>query len=104
MTRLLGGGHGKTQEFFRYFEAPGVAHCAGGAGPQPQGLFDALVNWVENGQAPDSILASRMLGDESTMSRPLCPYPAVAKYKGSGSTNDAANFVCTASGMARAAD
>ena len=55
------------------------------------------MNWVENGVAPNTILATKSLPDGSTESRPLCPYPAEAKYIGSGSTNDAANFVCSAS-------
>jgi len=79
----------RVQEFYRLFRAPGVAHCGGGAGPQPQNLFGALVNWVENGVAPDQILAS---GGGRT--RPLCPYPQTAIYNGSGSTNEAANFHC----------
>ena len=74
--------------------APGVGHCAGGAGPQPQGMFDALVNWVEKGQAPETIIASKPLPDGKTRTRPLCQYPAVANYKGQGSTDDAANFQC----------
>ncbi len=90
------GGPKTTSEFIRLFMAPGVAHCAGGAGPQPTGLLEALLAWVEEGKAPDTILATRR--DQSgavTRSRPLCAYPLVAKYKGSGSTDDAANFVCS---------
>jgi hypothetical protein len=81
------------QDFYRLFRAPGVAHCGGGAGPQPQGLFDALVNWVENGVAPETILASRTASGVTT-TRPLCPYPQTAIYNGRGSANDAANFHC----------
>ena len=76
--------------------APGVAHCAGGVGPQPQGMFDALVNWVERGRAPDQILAAKSIAG-LTQTRPLCPYPAFARWTGSGSTDDAANFVCRTS-------
>ncbi len=79
----------RLQSFYRLFRAPGVGHCGGGAGPQPQNLFGALVSWVENGVAPASILASN-----ATRTRPLCPYPQTAIYNGSGSTNDAANFHC----------
>jgi len=78
-----------VQSFYRLFRGPGVAHCSGGSGPQPQGLFEALVDWVENGKAPDRILARA--GDTV---RPLCPYPQTAVYKGSGSTDDPANFYC----------
>jgi feruloyl esterase len=91
------GGAKKTAEFIRLFMAPGVTHCAGGAGPQPTGQFDALLAWVEDGKTPETILATRR--DQSgtvTRSRPLCAFPLVAKYKGSGSTDDAANFVCSA--------
>ncbi len=81
-----------VQDFYRLFRAPGVGHCGGGIGPQPQNLFDALVNWVENGGAPDTILARG--GAVPTRTRPLCPYPTTAIYNGSGSTDDAANFHC----------
>jgi len=89
------GGAKKTSEFARLFMAPGVGHCAGGAGPQPYGQLDALVSWVEQGKAPETLTAARR--DQSgaiTRSRPLCQYPLVAKYKGTGSTDEAANFVC----------
>jgi hypothetical protein len=71
--------------------APGVGHCGGGDGPSPVGLFDALVNWVEKGIAPDTVPATRRRQDGSVMSRPLCAYPAIAKWTGRGSTDDAAN-------------
>lgn len=91
------GGFTRTQEFARLFMAPGVAHCGGGVGPQPQGLFDAVVNWVERGQAPKQILATKASGGVVTQSRPLCPYPQFARWNGMGSTDDAANFVCRTS-------
>jgi Tannase and feruloyl esterase len=81
------------QPFYRLFRAPGVAHCGGGTGPQPQNLFGALVNWVENGVAPTQILAQSTSGGV-TRTRPLCPYPQTAIYNGNGSTDDAANFHC----------
>jgi hypothetical protein len=93
-------GHGNdidfrhVQKFYRLFRGPGVAHCAGGVGPQPQGLFNALVDWVENGNAPDSILAQNTTGGVVTRTRPLCPYPKTAIYNGSGDPNDASNFHC----------
>jgi hypothetical protein len=95
------GRHGEAdfdrlQDFYRLFRAPGVGHCGGGSGPQPQNLFGALVNWVENGVAPETILATNTAGNPPvvTRSRPLCPYPQTAIYNGSGSTDDAANFRC----------
>ncbi len=90
------GGAEKTAQFLRFFLAPGVAHCGGGAGPAPFGQLDALLSWVEDGKAPATLTAVRR--DQAgtiTRSRPLCQYPQVAKYKGSGSTDDAANFVCS---------
>jgi hypothetical protein len=84
----------RLQRFFRLFRAPGVAHCGGGNGPQPQNLFDALVNWVENDVAPERILAQTASGGVVTRTRPLCPYPQTAVYNGTGSTDDAANFHC----------
>ena len=91
------GGAAKTSEFARLFMAPGVGHCGvGGAGPTPYGLLDALLSWVEDGKAPATLTAARR--DQAgaiTRSRPLCRYPQVAKYKGIGSTDDAANFVCS---------
>jgi feruloyl esterase len=90
------GGAKKTSDFIRLFMAPGVAHCAGGAGPTPTGQLEALLAWVEDGKAPDSLTATRR--DQSgaiTRSRPVCAYPLVAKYKGRGSTDEAANFECS---------
>jgi tannase/feruloyl esterase len=91
-----GGDYKKTREFARLYMAPGVGHCAGGAGPQPTGVFESLVKWVEKGEEPTTLLASKALPDGSTRTRPLCAYPTVAKYKGSGSTDDARNFECEA--------
>jgi Tannase and feruloyl esterase len=81
------------QSFYRLFRAPGVGHCGGGNGPQPQNLFGALVNWVENGVAPGQILAQSTSGGV-TRTRPLCPYPQTALYNGTGDPNNAANFHC----------
>ena len=96
VNSFLGGGYAKTQQFYRHFMAPGVAHCGNGVGPQPQNLFPAVVNWVENGIAPATITATKAstITPGATQSRPLCPYPAFATYNGSGSTDDAANFTC----------
>jgi hypothetical protein len=84
----------RLQDFFRLFRAPGVAHCGGGANaPQPQNLFGALVDWVENGVAPDQILGQTTVSG-APRTRPICPYPQTAIYSGEGSTDDAANFSC----------
>jgi hypothetical protein len=92
------GGAAKTSEFARLFLAPGVAHCGGGTGPAPSGAFEAVVKWVEDKTAPATLSAVRR--DQSgavTRSRPLCQYPLVARYKGTGSTDEAGNFECKAS-------
>lgn len=91
------GGAESTSRFARLYMAPGVAHCGGGAGPAPYGQLDALVSWVENGAAPETLTAARRDATGAvTRSRPLCQFPLVARYKGAGSTDDAANFVCSA--------
>ncbi len=96
----------KTDEFMRFYLAPGMAHCLGGPGPNDFDMLAKLENWVENGEAPKEVIASkyavdyaRMLGfppGEPLRSRPLCPYPQTAKYKGTGSIDDASNFSCAA--------
>src|SRR5215510_2410616 len=94
--RLLNGNGGvkHVEDFARLFMAPGVGHCAGGAGPNPVGVFEAVVSWVENDVAPDKIMASRALSGGGVRTRPLCPYPKTARWTGVGSSDDAANFVC----------
>jgi hypothetical protein len=89
------GGSKKTSQSLRLFLAPGVAHCAGGTGPAPSSQMEAILAWVEEGRAPDTLSAARREPSGGTRSRPLCAYPLVAKYKGTGSTDDAANFVCS---------
>jgi feruloyl esterase len=84
----------RTQQFFRLFMVPGMQHCSGGPGPGSFEMLPALVNWVEKGTAPDRVIASRITNGRVDRTRPLCPYPQVAMHTGSGSTDDAANFVC----------
>ena len=112
VSAKLGGR--RTQGFVRLFMAPGMQHCAGGPGPDGFGqmvtptpsaksdpqhdLTLALERWVEQGVAPDQVIASKRQSSNPQVpalrSRPLCPYPLVARYKGIGSTDDAANFKC----------
>jgi len=80
--------------WLRLFMAPGMNHCNGGVGPDRADWLAALEQWREFNKAPGQILATRANEDRTTTARPLCPYPQVAAYKGSGSTDDAANFVC----------
>ena len=105
-------GSQQAESFLRLYMAPGVEHCAGGPGPSffgqfgletakgsKYGLFDSLVDWVEKGSPDKDIFATKYApGPNGTpkvaMTRPLCPYPKVVTYSGSGDTNDAANFTC----------
>ncbi|OLC44551.1 MAG: hypothetical protein AUH43_18550 [Acidobacteria bacterium 13_1_40CM_65_14] len=82
------------RDYVRLFMMPGVLHCSGGAGPDNADWTAPLVDWVENGKAPERIIASKMSEGVATRTRPLCPYPQHAVYKGGGSTDDEANFVC----------
>ena len=91
VAKTLGG---KQDDWMRLFLLPGVGHCGGGPGPDQADFIAALERWRESGTAPDQIRASHVTNNRVDMTRPLCPYPQVAQYKGEGSTNDAANFVC----------
>lgn len=84
----------KPDEWMRLFLMPGVGHCSGGVGPDRADFVGALERWRESGAAPDQLLASRNRGGQVDMTRPLCPYPQVAKWNGTGNTNDAKSFVC----------
>lgn len=86
----------RTKEFVRLFMAPGMGHCGGGIGPDRHDAMTAMVDWVEKGKAPDSMVASRVVNSQVVRTRPLCPYPQVARYSGQGSIDDAANFRCVA--------
>ena len=104
-------GQAETNEFARLYMVPGMQHCGGGPGANSFGqgrVFEkdpqhnmelALEQWVEKGTAPSAIVATKYVDDDPAkgvkLTRPLCPYPQEAKYKGSGDTNDAANFVCS---------
>ena len=79
---------------FRMFLLPGVLHCGGGLGPDTADWTAAVDNWVEHGQAPERVIATRTANGAAIMSRPLCPYPQKAVYSGAGSTNEAESFVC----------
>ena len=86
----------ETDDFMRLFMAPGMLHCAGGVGPNTFDAVTALEQWVEHGKKPSELIASHMTNGVVDRTRPLCPYPQLAVYKGSGSIDDAANFVCRA--------
>jgi feruloyl esterase len=107
------GGRKETELFFRLFMLPGMAHCGGGPGPNifggygplapvsPQIKIDpehdvlsALIKWVEKGSAPEYIIASHAKDDRIDRTRPICPYAKIARWNGSGSSDDARNFTC----------
>ena len=90
------GGADKLHGSYRLFMAPGMGHCGGGEGPNTFDMLSALDQWVESGNPPDQIIASHSTNGVVDRTRPLCPYPQVAVYRGSGSTDEAANFVCGA--------
>jgi len=90
----LMGGPEKTQEFLRLFMVPGMGHCQGGQGPNSFDALTALERWRENNTAPEKLIAAHSTSNAIDNSRPLCPYPQAAIYKGSGNTTDAANFAC----------
>ena len=81
------------------FMLPGVSHCGGGPGPDTFDKMAAISQWVEQGQKPARIVASHLTGGKVDRTRPLCPFGQVAKYKGTGDTNEAANFLCAAESM-----
>jgi feruloyl esterase len=88
------GGANRVSSNYRLFMVPGMAHCGGGTGTSTFDMLAALEQWVEGKKAPESIPASKVQNGSPVRTRPLCAYPQVATYKGSGSTDDAANFVC----------
>jgi feruloyl esterase len=78
----------------RLFLVPGMGHCGGGDGPSTFDMMAAIRGWVESGQAPREVPASRVRNGQVDRTRPLCAFPNVARYKGTGSTDDASKFVC----------
>jgi feruloyl esterase len=85
---------GKVDDSLRLFMVPGMAHCAGGDGPNTFDMLAAMEQWVEQKKAPESIVASHSTAGAVDRTRPLCAYPQSAVYKGSGSIDEAQNFEC----------
>ena len=98
-TMIAGMDKDKASDSVRLFMVPGMGHCGGGTGPSVLDMLSVIDTWVTEGKAPEKIIASTppsgpMNPNQKQMTRPICPYPKVAVYKGSGSTDDAANFEC----------
>jgi feruloyl esterase len=91
---VLGRMGAETTKFFRLFMVPGMFHCGGGVGCSSFDKLTPLIQWVEQGTTPERLIGARIVNGQTNRTRPLCPYPQVAKYKGAGSIDDAANFVC----------
>ncbi|HMF79267.1 MAG TPA: tannase/feruloyl esterase family alpha/beta hydrolase [Bryobacteraceae bacterium] len=91
----------QVSNFYRLFMLPGMAHCSGGPGPDNFDPLSAVVKWVEQGSAPNELIATKYTANQPPrtvlLQRPVCPYPEIARYKGTGSTNEAASFTCMAS-------
>jgi len=88
------GGYEKLQGHARLFMVPGMQHCVGGSGPNTFDTLSALENWVEKGVAPDAIPATHLTNNVVDRTMPLCPFPAQARYKGSGNVTDTSNWSC----------
>ena len=88
------GGADKVEGSYRLFMVPGMDHCGFGEGPNTLDAIGAIEQWVEQGKTPERVIASRLTDGKVDRTRPLCPYPQIAKYKGTGSTDDAVNFAC----------
>jgi feruloyl esterase len=91
-TRSLGAS--QAADSVRLFMMPGVGHCAGGDGPSNFDQLGVIEQWVEQRRAPEQIVATHVAGGAVDRTRPLCPYPQTAVYRGSGDTNKAENFSC----------
>jgi len=88
------GGTTKLRDSYLLFRVPGMAHCGGGDGPNNFDMLGALEQWKERGKPPGKIIASRVNHGVVERNRPLCPYPQIAVYQGTGSTDDAADLTC----------
>jgi feruloyl esterase len=95
VVRAIGGDE-KAADLIRLFMVPGMNHCAGGDGVTTFDPLDVLEQWVEQQKTPDRIVATRSSSNAVVRSHPLCSYPQIAVYTGSGSTDEASNFVCKA--------
>jgi feruloyl esterase len=93
---LNASGKSAAEKSIALYIVPGMGHCQGGAGTASFDKVAAMEQWLATGRAPAQIIASHQTAGKTDRTRPLCPYPQVAKYKGTASTDDAANFSCAA--------
>jgi feruloyl esterase len=98
LAAMTPGGYPNLQKNIRLFMAPGMQHCGGGPGPNSFSMLSTLDRWVEEGTAPEQILATKYVNDNPSQgvarTMPLCKFPQQAKYKGAGDVNDAGNWAC----------
>lgn len=91
---------GDTRDFYRLFMAPGMLHCGGGAGPNVLPTLKAIAAWVEQGQAPDSLIAVKFKNNDPAQgverTRPVCAYPSQARWDGQGERDQAESWRCVA--------
>jgi len=87
-------GDAKAASSLRLFMVPGMGHCGGGEGPNTFDMMVPLEQWVEKGEAPTRVVASHRTNGAVDRTRPLCPYPQVARYTGNGGTDEAESFTC----------
>ncbi len=90
----LSGDPARASDWVRLFMAPGMGHCSGGEGPDTFDKISVIEQWVEQDKPPAQIIAAHHTGGQADRTRPLCPYPQIARYQGSGSIDDASNFTC----------
>jgi feruloyl esterase len=88
------GDASRAANWVRLFMVPGMGHCSGGEGPDDFDALKAMEQWVEGGKAPERIVATRRTQGKIERTRPLCAYPKVARYKGTGSVDEEASFAC----------
>jgi len=88
------GGQAAADTFLKLYLVPGMHHCAGGPGPNTFDMLPVLEDWVEKGVSPGRVVAAHKADGRVDRTRPLCPHPQVARYTGTGSVDEAANFVC----------
>ena len=89
-------GRAAVGKSIQLYMVPGMNHCAGGEGTDTFDKMAAMEQWAASGKAPDLIVASHVVDGKVDRTRPLCPYGKIARWKGAGSTDDAANFRCVA--------